>query len=159
MVIFEVALKSFLNTLRHIFMGLTACGQYMISHRVVCNDNTSLNHYSFNVGYKYTYVSRWILIRCTNATSFYHFSLYFWLFQPHKKLRHFFSRRLFDDHVVDNLKTVTMTQWKNADKQILLVHGAATEESEESYITYVKVPKLGCLECKKLNDDGPCKQH
>lgn len=37
-------------------MGLTACGQYMISHRVVCNDNTSLNHYSFNVGYKYTYV-------------------------------------------------------------------------------------------------------
>ncbi|KAH8307564.1 hypothetical protein KR044_003005 [Drosophila immigrans] len=119
----------------HIFMGLTACGQYMISHRVVCNDNTSLNHYSFNVGYKYT--------------------LYFWLFQPHKKLRYFFSRRLFDDHVVDNLKSVTMTQWKNADKQILVVHGAATEESEESYITYVKVPKLGCLECKKLNDDGP----
>ncbi|XP_023174258.2 uncharacterized protein LOC111601751 [Drosophila hydei] len=119
----------------HIFMGLTACGQYMISHRVVCNDNTSLNHYSFNVGYKYT--------------------LYFWLFQPHKKLRYFFSRRLFDDHVVDNLKSVTMTQWKNADKQILVVHGAATEESEESYITYVKVPKLGCLECKKLCDDGP----
>ncbi|XP_034487357.1 uncharacterized protein LOC117791657 [Drosophila innubila] len=119
----------------HIFMGLTACGQYMISHRVVCNDNTSLNHYSFNVGYKYT--------------------LYFWLFQPHKKLRYFFSRRLFDDHVVDNLKTVTMTQWKNADKQILVVHGAATEESEESYITYVKVPKLGCVECKKLIDDGP----
>lgn len=55
--IFELALKSFLNTFRHIFMGLTACGQYMISHRVVCNDNTSLNHYSFNVGYKYTYVS------------------------------------------------------------------------------------------------------
>ncbi|XP_030559819.1 uncharacterized protein LOC115761928 [Drosophila novamexicana] len=119
----------------HIFMGLTACGQYMISHRVVCNDNTSLNHYSFNVGYKYT--------------------LYFWLFQPHKKLRYFFSRRLFDDHVVDNLKSVTMTQWKNADQQILVVHGAATEESEESYITYVKVPKLGCLECRKLCDDGP----
>ncbi|EDV93113.1 uncharacterized protein LOC6564021 [Drosophila grimshawi] len=119
----------------HIFMGLTACGQYMISHRVECNDNTSLNHYSFNVGYKYT--------------------LYFWLFQPHKKLRYFFSRRLFDDHVVDNLKSVTMTQWKNADKQILVVHGAATEEGEECYITYVKVPKLGCLECKKLCDDGP----
>ncbi|TDG42418.1 hypothetical protein AWZ03_011166 [Drosophila navojoa] len=124
------------NTLEgHIFMGLTACGQYMISHRVECNDSTSLNHYSFNVGYKYT--------------------LYFWLFQPHKKLRYFFSRRLFDDHVVDNVKSVTMTQWKNADKQILVVHGAAMEESEESYITYVKVPKLGCLECKKLCDDGP----
>ncbi|XP_030375999.1 uncharacterized protein LOC115625176 [Scaptodrosophila lebanonensis] len=119
----------------HVFMGLTACGQYMLSYRVVCNDNTMLNHYSFNVGYKYI--------------------LYFWIFQPHKKLRHSFSRRLFDDHVVDNIKTVTMAQWKNADKQILLVHGAAIEESEESYITYVKVPKLGCLECKKLRDDGP----
>lgn len=58
--------------------------------------------------------------------------------------------------MVDNVKSVTMTQWKNADKQILVVHGAAMEESEESYITYVKVPKLGCLECKKLCDDGPC---
>ncbi|XP_022210853.2 uncharacterized protein LOC111066489 [Drosophila obscura] len=119
----------------HIFMGLTACGQYMLSHRVVCNDSSSLNHYSFNMGYKYT--------------------LYFWIFQPFKKLRYFFTRRLFDDHVVDNIKTVSMTQWKNAGKQILVVHGAATEESEDSYITYVKVPKLGCLECKKLNDDGP----
>ncbi|KAH8241949.1 hypothetical protein KR038_003162, partial [Drosophila bunnanda] len=119
----------------HIFMGLTACGQYLLSHRVVCNDSSSLNHYSFNVGYKYT--------------------LYFWLFQPHKHLRYFFSRRLFDDHVVDNIKTVSMTQWKNAQHQILVIHGAATEEGEDSYITYVKVPKLGCLECKKLNDDGP----
>jgi len=49
-----------------------------------------------------------------------------------------------------------MTQWKNTQHQILVVHGAATEEGEDSYITYVKVPKLGCLECKKLNDDGPC---
>ncbi|XP_017079895.2 uncharacterized protein LOC108113723 [Drosophila eugracilis] len=119
----------------HIFMGLTACGQYMLSHRVVCNDSSSLNHYSFNMGYKYT--------------------LYFWPFQPHKRLRHFFSRRLFDDHMVDNVKTVTMTQWKNTQHQILVVHGAPTEEGEDSYITYVKVPKLGCLECKKLNDDGP----
>ncbi|XP_068155571.1 uncharacterized protein [Drosophila tropicalis] len=119
----------------HIFMGLTSCGQYMLSHRVVCNDNSSLNHYSFNMGYKYT--------------------LYFWFFQPYKKLRQFFTRRLFDDHVVDNIKTVSMTQWKNASHQILVVHGAAQEEGEESYITYVKVPKLGCLECKKLNDDGP----
>ncbi|XP_017040144.1 uncharacterized protein LOC108087324 [Drosophila ficusphila] len=119
----------------HIFMGLTSCGQYMLSHRVVCNDSSSVNHYSFNMGYKYT--------------------LYFWLFQPNKRLRYFFSRRLFDDHMVDNTKTVSMTQWKNAQHQILVVHGAATEEGEDSYITYVKVPKLGCLECKKLNDDGP----
>ncbi|XP_033149078.1 uncharacterized protein LOC117134687 isoform X2 [Drosophila busckii] len=133
----KIYLKDTLNNIGegHVFMGLTACGQYMISYRVVCNDNTSLNHYSFNVGYKYT--------------------LYLWIFQPHKKLRYCFSRRLFDDHVVDNLKSVTVTQWKNADKQILVVHGASIDESEESYITFVRVPKLGCVECKKINDDGP----
>ncbi|KAH8267276.1 hypothetical protein KR018_000673 [Drosophila ironensis] len=119
----------------HIFMGLTSCGRYMLSHRVIPNES-SLDHYSFNMGYKYT--------------------LYFWLYQPHKELRYFFTRRLFDDHLVDNIKTVTMTQWKNAQQQILVVHGAGIEEGEDNYITYVKVPKLGCLECKKLIEDLPC---
>lgn len=44
-----------------------------------------------------------------------------------------------------------MSQWKNGDR-VLIVHGAAEDENEDSYITYVKVPKLGCLECKKLRD-------
>lgn len=35
------------------------------------------------------------------------------------------------------------------------MHGAPEEENEDSYITYVKVPKLGCNECRKLRDlDG-----
>ncbi|XP_054747799.1 uncharacterized protein LOC129253450 [Anastrepha obliqua] len=116
----------------HMFMGLSACGQFLLSYKVCCNDNMIANHYSFSNGYKY--------------------SLYFWVYQPHKPLRSFFKCCLFDDHGVDNLKKVTMTQWKCADPRILIVHGAAENENEESYITYVKVPRLGCLECKKLRD-------
>lgn len=52
-----------------------------------------------------------------------------------------------------------MTQWKCSDPRILIIHGAAENENEDSYITYVKVPKLGCLDCKKLRDteDSTCK--
>lgn len=45
-----------------------------------------------------------------------------------------------------------MIQWKNCDPRILIVHGASEEENEDSYITYIKVPKLGCLECRKQRD-------
>ena len=45
-----------------------------------------------------------------------------------------------------------MSQWKSGDPRVLIVHGAAEDENEDSYITYVKVPKLGCLDCKKLRD-------
>lgn len=88
-------------------------------------------------------------------------SLYFWVYQPHKPFRRFFKTCLFDDHGVDNLKEVTMIQWKCSNHQILIVHGAAENENEDSYITYVEVPKLGCLDCKKLRevDDSGCKSH
>ncbi|XP_067617826.1 uncharacterized protein [Eurosta solidaginis] len=117
----------------HMFMGLSACGQFLLSYKVCCNDNIFASHYAFSYGYKYT--------------------LYFWIYQPHKPLRSFFKCCLFDDHGVDNLKKVTMTQWKCSDPRILIVHGAAENENEDSYITYVKVPRLGCVECKKLRDN------
>lgn len=88
------------------------------------------------------------------------FRLFFWIYQPFKPLRNFYKCCLFDDHGVDNIKKVSMIQWKNCDPRILIVHGASEDENEDSYITYVKVPKLGCLECRKLRefeeDDG-CK--
>nr|XP_014092377.1 uncharacterized protein LOC106618959 [Bactrocera oleae] len=127
----DIVPKCFLQG--HMFMGLSACGQFLLSYKVCCNDNMMTNHYSFGYGYKYT--------------------LYFWVYQPHKPLRSFFKCCLFDDHGVDNLKKVTMTQWKRTDPRILIVHGAAENENEDSYITYVKVPKLGCLDCKKLRDN------
>lgn len=59
---------------------------------------------------------------------------------------------LFDDHGVDNVKTVTMSQWKS-NPRILIVHGAGGYENEDSYVTIVAVPNLGCRDCKQLRDD------
>ncbi|XP_055903449.1 uncharacterized protein LOC129939453 [Eupeodes corollae] len=115
----------------HMFMGLTACGQYLLSYKVCCNESSNANASYFNIGYKYT--------------------LYFWIYRPHQPLRRFFKSCLFDDHGADNLKTVTMAQWVT-NPRVLIVHGAAENENEESYLTYVKVPKLGCLDCKKLRE-------
>lgn len=115
----------------HMFMGLTACGQYLLSYKVCCNESSNANASYFNIGYKYT--------------------LYFWIYRPHQPLRRFFKSCLFDDHGADNLKSVTMAQWVT-NPRVLIVHGAAENEHEESYLTYVKVPKLGCLDCKKLRE-------
>lgn len=45
-----------------------------------------------------------------------------------------------------------MAQWKSNPK-VLIVHGGGGCESEDSYITIVAVPNLGCLDCKKLRDE------
>lgn len=64
----------------------------------------------------------------------------------------YFTICLFDDHGVDNIKAVTMAQWKT-NPRVLVIHGAGGCESEDSYITIVAVPNLGCLDCKKLRDE------
>lgn len=53
---------------------------------------------------------------------------------------------------MDNIKTVTMAQWKT-NPSVLVVHGGGGCESEDSYITVAAVPNLGCLDCKKLRDE------
>lgn len=80
------------------------------------------------------------------------FRLYFWIYRPHNLLYKYFTICLFDDHGVDNIKNVTMAQWKSNPK-VLIVHGGGGCESEDSYITIVAVPNLGCLDCKKLRDE------
>lgn len=64
----------------------------------------------------------------------------------------YFTVCLFDDHGVDNIKTVTMSQWKSNTRS-LIVHGSGGCESEDSYITIVAVPNLGCLDCKAIRDE------
>lgn len=64
----------------------------------------------------------------------------------------FFKVCLFDDHGVDNLKIVTMTQWLT-NSRTLIVHGASDYENEDSYISIIAVPKLGCLDCKVFRDE------
>lgn len=66
---------------------------------------------------------------------------------------------LFDDHGVDGLQTVSMIQWVS-NPRLLIVHGTSECENEESYLTYIAVPKLGCRECseiRKSESDENCK--
>lgn len=99
------------------------------------------------------------------------FRLYFWIYRPHNLLYKYFTICLFDDHGVDNIKTVTMAQWKT-NPRVLIIHGGGggggceSEDSQDSYITVAAVPNLGCLDCKKLRDefctdamDGQYEQH
>lgn len=36
----------------HVFMGLTVCGQFLLSYKMTCNEE-STNEYSFTTAYKY----------------------------------------------------------------------------------------------------------
>ncbi|XP_039445838.1 uncharacterized protein LOC120425387 [Culex pipiens pallens] len=117
----------------HVFMGLTACGQFLISYKASCDyDEVITSEYNFSSNYKY--------------------ELYFWIYRPHFLLSKYFQVCLFDDHGVDDIKTVSMTQWKT-DQRLLLVHGASEKDDCDSYVTVVRVPTLGCLDCRKLRDE------
>lgn len=116
-------------------MGMSTCGQYILSYKVFSSDNPNAELYDFtiSVNVKYSY------------------TLYFWIYKPHKPLDKFFEVCLFDDHGVSDLKTVSMVQWKS-NPEVLVVHGEAEEDTEDSYITIAKVPKQGCLDCRKLKE-------
>uniref|UniRef100_A0A182NG50 DDB1- and CUL4-associated factor 15 WD40 repeat-containing domain-containing protein n=1 Tax=Anopheles dirus TaxID=7168 RepID=A0A182NG50_9DIPT len=114
----------------HIFMGLTSCGQFLLSYKlsyeldeVFANDFSSLHKYE----------------------------LYFWIYRPHMLLNKYFHVCLFDDHGVDGIKSVSITQWKT-EGQLLIVHGGNLKDDADSYVTIVRVPKLGCLDCKQVRD-------
>ncbi|XP_065079248.1 uncharacterized protein LOC135702160 [Ochlerotatus camptorhynchus] len=116
----------------HVFMGLSACGQFLLSYKASYDyDELITNEYNFSSNYKY--------------------ELYFWIYRPHFLLSKYFHVCLFDDHGVDDIKTVSITQWKT-DQQLLIIHGASEKEDLDSYITVVRVPKLGCMDCKQMRD-------
>lgn len=54
--------------LNHVFMGLSICGNFLISYNRSCCEN---ENYDFNSGYKY--------------------ELYFWVFKPHMPLQRYVS--------------------------------------------------------------------
>lgn len=84
--------------------------------------------------------------------------LFFWIYRPNSMLTNFYQVCLFDDHGVDSMKTVSMTQWVSSPR-ILVVHGASDCDNEESYLSYVAVPKLGCRDCseiRKSESDETC---
>lgn len=112
-------------------MGLTVCGQFLISYRVRVDDEV-LTSYDVSAVYRY--------------------ELYFWIYRPHYPLHKYFCICLFDDHGVDGVKKVSMTQWTSSSS-VLVVHGESDTNENDSYITYIRVPKLGCLDCKELRKD------
>ncbi|XP_019541474.3 uncharacterized protein LOC109412287 [Aedes albopictus] len=114
----------------HVFMGLSACGQFLLSYKASYDyEEVITNEYNFSSNYKY--------------------ELYFWIYRPHFLLSKYFQVCLFDDHGVDDIKTVSITQWKT-DQRLLIVHGASEKEDMDSYVTVVRVPKLGCMDCKQM---------
>ncbi|CRL03889.1 CLUMA_CG017013, isoform A [Clunio marinus] len=115
--------------LDHIFMGLTQDGNFLISYKRMSLENE--NHYDFYSGYKY--------------------ELFFWIYRPHYPLSRYYVVNLFDDHGAHDVKCVTMTQWKS-DSKTLIVHGSSEIDELPSFLTIVKVPKLGCLACKQLRE-------
>lgn len=80
------------------------------------------------------------------------YRLFFWIYRPHNLLSKYFNVCLFDDHGVDNFKVVSISQWMS-NQRTLIVHGAGECDNEDSYISVVSVPKLGCLDCKKIHEE------
>ncbi|XP_058057363.1 uncharacterized protein LOC131208582 [Anopheles bellator] len=116
----------------HIFMGLTSCGQFLLSYRLSYDyEEVLTNGLHFRSNHKY--------------------ELFFWIYRPHMLLSKYFQVCLFDDHGVDEIKNVSITQWKT-DSGLLIVHGGNMNEESDSYVTMVRVPKLGCLDCRVVRD-------
>ncbi|KFB36471.1 AGAP004062-PA-like protein [Anopheles sinensis] len=116
----------------HVFMGLTSCGQFLLSYKVYCDPEEGFaNGFNFSATNKY--------------------ELYFWIYRPHVPLSKYFHVCLFDDHRVDEIRSVSFTQWKT-ESQLLIAHGSCINDESDSYVTMVRVPKLGCLDCKQVRD-------
>lgn len=96
----------------HIFMGLSACGQFLISYK------GTIDSFQF---------------RSYDITAMHRYELYFWIFRPHYPLHKFIRVCLFDDHGVDGAKKVTMTQW-SSDSAVLIVHGESDSVDNDSYM-------------------------
>lgn len=80
------------------------------------------------------------------------FRLFFWIYRPHQLLGKYYSICLFDDHGVDNMMSVTICQWFSSSRT-LIVHGASEYENEDSFVSIVAVPRLGCLDCRQMRDE------
>lgn len=68
-----------------------------------------------------------------------------------------YTVNLFDDHGAEDIKCVVMTQW-SSDPRTLVVHGSSEIDDQHSFVTIVRVPKLGCLSCKQLHENDPSDQ-
>lgn len=58
---------------------------------------------------------------------------------------------LFDDHGAEDIKCVNMTQWFG-DNRTLIIHGSSELDDQHSFLSIVRVPSLGCLDCRAIRE-------
>ncbi|KPJ01638.1 PREDICTED: uncharacterized protein LOC106125310 [Papilio xuthus] len=116
---------------KHVFMGFSQCGQFLLSFTYSCNNQVYFRESS-------------------------KFKLHFLSWVPGKVVRPVHSVPLFGDDCVDSKVTISMAQWKH-NPGVLVVYGIAFSCSERSYLSVIGVPRLGCKKCaaySKEEDDA-----
>ncbi|XP_068630487.1 uncharacterized protein [Battus philenor] len=115
---------------KHIFMGFSQCGQFLLSFTYSCNTQVYFRESS-------------------------KFTLHFLSWVPGKVVKPVHSVPLFGDDCVDSKVTISMAQWKH-NPGVLVVYGIAFSCNERSYLSVIGVPRLGCKKCaaySKEEDD------
>ncbi|XP_026476124.1 uncharacterized protein LOC113381412 [Ctenocephalides felis] len=121
----------------HVYMGLTACGQFLLSYTEVWTPADSEENVFLTDKLEYR--------------------LYFWGFRPHNPCYIVHSVPLFASNAFGHYQHVTMVQWKSMP-WLLVVHGyndcgrhgCMTNSCDNvGHITWVSVPSVGCSSCKK----------
>ena len=46
---------------------------------------------------------------------------------------------------------MSITQW-SSEPQTLIIHGSSEIDDQHSYISFMKIPKLGCMDCKQIRE-------
>ncbi|XP_049866336.1 uncharacterized protein LOC126367019 [Pectinophora gossypiella] len=105
----------------HVFMGLSQCGQFLLSFTYSCNTQVYFRESS-------------------------KFTLHFLSWVPGRKVRKVHSVPLFGDDLVDSKLTISMAQWRH-NPGVLVVYGIADSCSERSCLSVIGVPRLGCKKC------------
>lgn len=49
----KIKFQNHISHSRHVFMGLTICGQFMLSYKIISDEDSALNNYSFTSTHKY----------------------------------------------------------------------------------------------------------
>ncbi|KAJ2946846.1 hypothetical protein O0L34_g16175 [Tuta absoluta] len=105
----------------HVFMGLSQCGQFLLSFTYSCNTQVYFRESST-------------------------FTLHFLSWVPGRKVRKVHSVPLFGEDPVDSKLAISMAQWRH-NPGVLVVYGIADSCSERSCLSVIGVPRLGCKKC------------
>uniref|UniRef100_A0A8C5W820 DDB1 and CUL4 associated factor 15 n=1 Tax=Leptobrachium leishanense TaxID=445787 RepID=A0A8C5W820_9ANUR len=127
----------------HIFLGFTKCGRFVLSYTSSVLDDDY---------------------------SFYSYTLYWWQFQVHSKLRLIRQVRLFPDEDIYNDLFLTVCEWPSDGSKVIvfgfntagngmLMNMMSDENHRDIYISIVSTPPTSpCPDCRE-STSGPCLLH